>query len=53
MIVLIVTPIPEQVLPESIAGRRFQKPGRDDLVCIHVLDWQGNTGGTEGIEFLD
>ena len=49
-----IAPVAEKVVAKEtfLAGGGLQETGGDDLVGIHVLQWQGNAGGCDDIEFL-
>ena len=51
-IVVVITPIAEEVIAKSFAFSGFQEAGRDNLVSINVLIWHGNGTATEYGEFF-
>ena len=49
---LVVTPVTEEVLTESLLGRCLQEASRDDLISVHILQGKGYTGTCYDVEFL-
>ncbi len=50
--VLAVTPVTEQVVTKALLVCGLKKTGRDNLIGIYILQWEGNASGGDDIEFL-
>jgi len=46
----VITPVPEQILPETLALDRLQKHGGNDLVGIYILHVERNRSANQNIK---
>ena len=47
----VIAPVAEEVFAEALFGRGLEEAGGDYLVCVHILQGEGDAGAGQYVEF--